>query len=62
MASELPVRTLRQMLAATEIAAGPDSSSARALRRALAEAECRENGPNTTPALREPERVGVGGA
>jgi len=38
-ASDLPPETLRRMLSETERAAGPDSQSAKALRRALAQAE-----------------------
>jgi hypothetical protein len=51
-ASDLPVATLRQILADTERTTGPESASARALRRALTEAERRESGANMTPAFR----------
>jgi hypothetical protein len=52
-ASDLPVRTLRQILADTEHLAGPACDSAKALRRALTEAERRESAADPTPALQE---------
>jgi hypothetical protein len=50
-ASDLPAATLRRILADTERLAGPECDSAKALRRALTEAERRESGANPTPAF-----------
>jgi hypothetical protein len=56
-ASDLPVATLRRILADTERTAGADSQSARALRRALVKAERRENAAAPVTALRGAEHA-----
>ena len=57
-AADLHPTTLRRMIRDTEAVVGPESSSVRALRRALAEAERRREGEHEQPAGESGEVVG----